>query len=133
MSSIVVRGAEEIKRKLEKLGNTSTYKPALVQIVLILERELKEKVPTDRGIMRNSISSNVSGMTGKVRINAEHGIYQNYGFTVRNGRIFFDRKSGTFKRIKATRFIQGKHFVEKAIADKKGEIVEEIRKVVIDI
>lgn len=131
--SIKVRGAEAIKNKLDKLSKPAGYGSALNKALLVIERALRKEVPRDRGIMVNSITSSVTGMLkGIVRINATHGVYQNYGYTIRKGRVFFDRKSGTFRRVKATRFIPGKHFVEKTIEDTKKEVADEIRKAVID-
>jgi|GEM_PF-5764395 len=128
MSGVRIKGLEKVRDKLERINKIPENKSLITRATLLVERVLKKNAPKDRGIMRNSITNNVYSATkARVLVGAEHGIYQNEGFTVRAGHVFYDRKTKSFKRIKETKFIEGRRFAEKTVEETKDEIMEMFR------
>ena len=124
MSGVRIKGLEKTRKRLEKISDEGNRRHIIMKSMLVIERNLKENIPVDRGVAIRSIhSASKNAHFATIRVGAEHGIYQNYGFTVRAGHVFYDRKTKSFKKIKETKFIQGKHFAEKTIDDSKEEII----------
>jgi len=66
--------------KLERLEDiTKKLTSGLAKAVLVVERQAKEDCPVDTGRLRSSITSEVSGLEGKVGTNVEYAGFVEYG------------------------------------------------------
>jgi phage gpG-like protein len=89
--SIVVKGAEELGRKLQPdklLG--APLKRLFSRAALLVEREAKQEAPVKTGRLRSSITSKVSPETiplwAKVGTNVEYASFVEYGHRQEVGR-----------------------------------------------
>lgn len=75
--------------KLERFEETAKKLiKGLAKAVLVVERQAKENAPVDTGRLRASITSEVSGMEGKVRTNVEYASYVEHGTSKRPATPF---------------------------------------------
>ena len=65
--------SERFEETIKKLAG------GLAKAVLVVERQAKEDCPVDTGRLRASITSEVSGLEGKVGTNVEYAGFVEYG------------------------------------------------------
>lgn len=75
--AIKFEGLESVLKAFEEMGNIANVEESLNKATLHLEGEVKMKAP--KGEIRNSISSEVDGLTGKVFTPLEYAPYVEYG------------------------------------------------------
>lgn len=75
--AIEFEGLEDILERLEKMGDVETVEKAVNKATLLVERAAKQKAP--KGELRNSIESDVKGLTGTVFTPLEYAPYVEYG------------------------------------------------------
>lgn len=87
--AIKIEGIGEVVKKIDDIADTDSIQKGLQQACLKLERSAKYRAPKDTGALRRSITSEVSGLTGKVFTPLEYAPYVEYGtglFAEKGGR-----------------------------------------------
>jgi HK97 gp10 family phage protein len=74
----VVVGLHQLNQKLDKLKDMDLQK-TLMRACLVVESSAKEKCPSDTGLLRDSIISEVDGKEGRVGTNLYYAPYVHQG------------------------------------------------------
>lgn len=74
-----IDGTEEVKKMLERVGETPNLQQALGKACALVERAAKQKAPKGNGELRRSITSEVVGTVGVVFTPLEYAPYVEYG------------------------------------------------------
>lgn len=84
-----VEGLEAVLVRLDGLVDEGKLRQGMNKACLIVERAAREKAPKDTGALKRSITSEVSGTTGRVFTPLEYAPYVEFGtglFAEDNGR-----------------------------------------------
>jgi len=95
------------------------------------DAKLNAQKDVDTGYLMRNIRSNIElgGMTGTVQSFAEYSPHVEYGHMVYKGQMFplFDKTTFIgMRRIKATRFIEGSHYMGKAYDKNEPGFIREM-------
>ena len=77
--AIELEGAEELIKRLERLGGEEQLNKSLGQASAIVERAAKQLAPKDTGELRRSITSKVENKQGIIFTPLEYAPYIEYG------------------------------------------------------
>lgn len=77
--AIELEGAEELIKRLERLGGEEQLNKSLGQACTIVERAAKQLAPKDTGELRRSITSKVENKQGIIFTPLEYAPYVEYG------------------------------------------------------
>lgn len=77
--AIELEGAEELIKRLERLGGEDQLNKSLGQASAIVERAAKQLAPKDTGELRRSITSKVENKQGIIFTPLEYAPYIEYG------------------------------------------------------
>lgn len=77
--AITLDGIDEILEAIENLDDTSDLQKAISKACMVVERSAKQLAPKGSGELRRSITSEVSGLEGKVFTPLEYAPYVEYG------------------------------------------------------
>lgn len=77
--AIELEGAEELIKRLERLGGEDQLNKSLGQACAIVERAAKQLAPKDTGELRRSITSKVENKQGIIFTPLEYAPYVEYG------------------------------------------------------
>lgn len=77
--AIELEGAEELIKRLERLGGEEQLNKSLGQACVIVERAAKQLAPKDTGELRRSITSKVENKQGIIFTPLEYAPYIEYG------------------------------------------------------
>ena len=82
-------GLEAVLDAMDEVANIEGVEQAIQQSCALVERSAKQKAPKKTGALRASITSDVSGTTGKVYTALEYAPYVEFGtglFAEKGGR-----------------------------------------------
>ena len=82
-------GLEAVMEAMDEVANIEGVEQAIQQSCALVERSAKQKAPKRTGALRASITSDVSGTTGKVYTALEYAPYVEFGtglFAEKGGR-----------------------------------------------
>lgn len=128
-----IKGLDKLMGKLDKLENNKEFiRESLEESCLLVEGEAKENCPVKDGQLRQSITSEVEDYVGVVGTNVEYApyVHQGTGIYAVNGdgrktRWSYQDEEGNWH---STIGQQPNPFLEKALDDKRGEVLDVFKK-----
>ena len=117
------------KKTLEKLDKKTIKEPlskSISKITRWLDGMVEQSTPVDTGRLRASITSQVSGETGKVGTNVEYASFVEYGTSKMEARYV---TPGTFQRVKGKKgpFAYSMEQLQEKLGDFLKELGEAIK------
>lgn len=134
--TLTTTGLETFSNNLRKYGEDVIEKTgdATENYVDNIRDEYKARSRVKTGDNRRHTKSEISRKGPLIRAAAfndsDHVEFLEKGHMVRKGQIFFDKDSGTFKRVKSTRFIKGDHQFEYATEAHRKDYKRDLLKAV---
>lgn len=129
-------GINALQKKYERYGKEVVERSgdAAQSFVENVRDEYKSNARVDTGDLRRRTIAEIERSGVEIRAsvynNSDHVMFKEKGHMVRKGQLFYDKKSGTFKRVKQTRFIKGDHNFETAVRAHEKDFKKDMLKAV---
>lgn len=126
--SINVTGTDEVIKKLEKIENLD-FKDAVEKGAKHVYDFVVDVVPVDTEDLKKGVKMSTSllkrGAAAKIEFGEHYSIYQEYGYVMTKGQIFYSKSRG-WQTVTNTHFVPGHHFVKYSVMYRTSDVIDEI-------
>ncbi|KNF09304.1 bacteriophage HK97-gp10, putative tail-component [Gottschalkia purinilytica] len=133
-----VTGADKFKRALKAWEKETEEKivKSVDTFTTNVRDSAKSNAQVDTGEMRREIKKRplirqIGYVKGEVVAGAKHSPFKEFGHLVKKGQLFFDKRSGTYKRVKATKWVKGRYYMTDAYTEHVKGFKRDLRRALI--